>query len=95
MANSINNNSGRRKKESQVYLWLDSEGWLRFGPFSYLSFDGKGHLVDQDGTKLLKISDSIKVLIPSHKDYSVNGLQITGSEMHPNEKRPKEFFPVG
>ncbi len=29
-----------RPSEARLYLWLNCEGWVRFGPFEWLRFDG-------------------------------------------------------
>ncbi len=38
-----------------MYLWLNSEGWIRFGPFDFLSFDENPRVIrDGDGTVVAK-----------------------------------------
>lgn len=72
-------------QRDSVYLWLNCEGWERFGPFQWLEFeDGPLRICDQDANVIAEF-DGSDWLTP-HEKYRNHRWQcpmITASPQHP------------
>jgi len=69
-----------------VYLWLNCEGWERFGPFQWLRFeDSPLRIGDQDGNVIAEFDGSD--WLSTHEKYRNHRWRcpmITASPQHPH-----------
>lgn len=77
-----------RRDLKQLYLWLNAEGWIRFGPYEWLRCDDdKGIIVNQDGTIVAKRRDDHwTVDDPKYLNYQFRNPTITSTPRHPHPK---------
>ncbi len=68
-----------------VYLYLNAEGWIRFGPYQWLLFsdDGKS-IMDQDGQVVAgRVGDTWTVEAGEFTDWQFRTPFISASPRHP------------
>ena len=71
---------------SQVYLWLNCEGWVRFGPFEWLRFDDEPRTIrDQDGNVLAQFDGTDwHTLGEEYAGFHWRNPMVTASGRHPH-----------
>jgi hypothetical protein len=73
-------------QRKSVYLWLNCEGWERFGPFQSLRFDNPAlRICDQDGNVIAEF-DGTDWLTKDEKYRNFRWVNpmITASPQHPH-----------
>ena len=87
-------NKFRLKAEgTRMYLWLNCEGWVRFGPFEWLRFDDDPRVIrDQDGTVVASFDGSDWRTVHEYRrlpmvqsDGDDVGVRLHPHPMHPDE----------
>lgn len=79
-----NRDKTTQTKNTQLYLWIDSEGWIRFGPFHWLGFKDNNIMISENGIELVKFDNNrIRLLIQDFEKYQVDHFEITSSPIHP------------
>jgi hypothetical protein len=69
-----------------MYLWLNCEGWVRFGPFAWLRFDDNPRVIrDQDGSTVASF-DGTDWRTPDEKysKFQWRNPMVTSSARHPH-----------
>lgn len=72
---------------SPLYLWLNCEGWERFGPFEWLSFnDDAGVIADSTGSVIARRRNHGGWFVnrPGLRDMRFCDPMITTSDVHPH-----------
>jgi len=74
------------RSDSGVYLWLCSEGWMKFGPYAWLRFDDECQRILGPKGRVVasKIGDCWKI---SEKEFGGNHPMITSGPEHPRPDR--------
>ena len=71
-----------------MYLWLNCEGWVRFGPFEWLRFDDPRTIRDQDGEDVAWFDGADwRTLDDRYQGYQWRNPMITVSSRHPHPAR--------
>lgn len=68
-----------------LYLWLNCEGWVPFGPFEWLRFDdGKNAILDEKGN-VIAVRDGNGWSTPGqYEGFAWQNAMVTASPRHPH-----------
>ena len=74
------------EKSKVVYLWLNCEGWERFGPFQWLRFeDSPLRICDQDANVIAEFDGTDWLTThEKYRNYRWCLPMITASPQHPH-----------
>ena len=76
------------EQNGEVYLWLNCEGWVRFGPFAWLRFnDEQGAILDPEGEPVVVRVGNEWHTPGSRQGYQWRNPMITASPRHPHPNR--------
>lgn len=69
-----------------MYLWLNCEGWVRFGPFAWLRFDDDPRVIrDQDGTVVASFDGADwRTADERYRGFQWRSPMVTASARHPH-----------
>jgi hypothetical protein len=79
-------NDRSRPRPAAVYLWLNCEGWVRFGPFQWLRFEaGPLRVCDQDKNVIAEFDGADwRTEQGDYRNYRWRCPMITSSPRHPH-----------
>jgi hypothetical protein len=76
------------RRDSGVYLWFSSEGWVKFGPFEWLRFGDDGHtVIAPEGVVASKVGGCWKASGTRWEGWNFHHPMITNRPEHPSPDR--------
>jgi hypothetical protein len=76
------------RRDSGVYLWLCSEGWMKFGPYEWLRFGDDGHtIIAPEGVVASKLGGCWKASDTRWEGWNFYHPMITSRPEHPSPDR--------
>lgn len=76
----------QERGDTVLFLWLNSEGWLRFGPFTFVTFHD--HAIVANGEHVVAVRIGEHWLCPDkHAGMTFRSPMVTTSDTHPHPDR--------
>ena len=74
----------RRERAADVYLYLNCEGWVRFGPFRWVRFCDDRQVITDEADRVIARRDGNHWTTPdSHPGYRWQDPFVTTASRHP------------
>jgi hypothetical protein len=81
------------RENGRVYLWLNCEGWVRFGPFAWLRLDDeRGAILDDSGDPIAVRTEDGWTTPENHEGFQWRNPMITASGRHPHPNQGSISF---